>query len=238
MGARANDNATREPLTAPRVIIADDDPLVRRVIRDVLETAGVRVVAQAPDGHETVRLALQVRPEVVVLDLALPETGGLQAIRLITEAAPEVRILALSRVHDDDAAIAGLRAGASGYVTKDTDLDALPRIVRAIAAGEVAISRAFAAVVLDRLRSAPLGNAGLRPVRSLLTAREWEVLDLLCTGLGTDDIAHRLVLSTETIRSHLKRAMRKLGVNNRAAAIEAAARLRGSAAGHDAPLAA
>jgi DNA-binding NarL/FixJ family response regulator len=148
-----------------------------------------------------------------------------------------VRVVVLTAAKDANGGITALKAGASGYVTKDVELSTLPRIIAAVASGEAAVSRAFVSVLIDRLRAAPEGNAGLRPVRSRLTPREWEVLDLLCAGYTLDDVTDTLVVSPETVRSHLQRAMRKLGVHSREAAVEAVRDLRASAASveaHDA----
>jgi NarL family two-component system response regulator LiaR len=213
-----------------RVLLADRDPIVRRTVRDVLRGQGVTVVAEAGDGFEAVSLAMDHKPDIVLIDVVLPELDGPTAIRRIVSASPLVRVVVFTVAKESDAAIVALKAGASGYITKDVDLSSLPRILRAVADGEAAISRAFVPTLIDRLRAAPEGHSGLRPVRSTLTPREWEVLDLLSDGLTMDDVTDKLVLSSETVRSHLQRAMRKLGVNSRQAAIEEARRLRGSAA--------
>jgi NarL family two-component system response regulator LiaR len=213
-----------------RVLLADRDPIVRRAVRDVLRGEGVTVVAEAGDGLEAVGLALDHKPDIVLIDLVLPELDGPTAIRRIVSASPLVRVVVFTVAKESDAGFLALKAGASGYITKDVDLTSLPRILRAVAAGEAAVSRAFVPMLIDRLRAAPEGHSGLRPVRSTLTPREWEVLDLLSAGLTMEDVTDKLVLSSETVRSHLQRAMRKLGVNSRAAAIEEARRLRGSAA--------
>jgi DNA-binding NarL/FixJ family response regulator len=213
-----------------RVLLVDQDPLVRRVVRDALGAGGVSVVAEAGDGREAVDLAARCAPDVVLMDLVLPELDGPTAIRRIVSASPLVRVVVLTAANDANSGIAALKAGASGYVTKDVELSTLPRIIAAVANGEAAVSRAFVSVLIDRLRSAPEGNAGLRPVRSRLTPREWEVLDLLCAGYSLDDVTDTLVVSPETVRSHLQRAMRKLGVHSREAAVEAVRELRASAA--------
>ena len=209
-----------------RTILADDDPLARRVIRDTLQAAGITVVAEAANGREAVELALFYRPEVVVMDYMMPEVDGLEATRRLAEAAPEVRVVMLTGAADEDLGLRCLAAGAAGYLTKDLELEALPRALRGTAAGEAAISRRLAMQLVERYRSAPTGGAGLRPVRSRLTDREWEVLDLLATGATTDEIAKNLVLSPETVRSHLKNLYRKLEVNSRDEAVRAAAELR------------
>ena len=215
---------------AVRVVIVDQDPLVRRIVRDALAGSGVSVVAEGADGREAVDLAARHRPDVVLTDIVLPEIDGPTAIRRIVSGSPLVRVIVFTGAKDAQTGITALKAGASGYVTKDLDLTALPRIVTAVAHGEAAVSRAFVSVLIDRLRTAPEGNVGLRPVRSPLTPREWEVLDLLCAGLSMEEVTDALVLSPETVRSHLQRAMRKLGVNSRDAALDAARELRASAA--------
>ena len=222
-------NSGARPAVAVRVLICDQDPLVRRVVRDALAGHSITVVAEAGDGREAVELASRHQPDVVLTDLVLPELDGPTAIRRIVSASPLVRVVVLTAAKDAETGITALKAGASGYVTKDVDLSTLPRIVAAVASGEPAVSRAFVSVLIDRLRAAPEGNAGLRPVRSPLTPREWEVLDLLCAGFTVDEVTDALVLSSETTRSHLQRAMRKLGVHSRDAALEAVRELRASA---------
>jgi DNA-binding NarL/FixJ family response regulator len=209
-----------------RCIIADDDPIVRRLIRDTLHRGDITVIAEAATGREAVELSLFYRPEVVVMDHMMPEMDGVEATRRLHEADPGIRVVILTGAATDELGVAGLRAGAAGFLSKDVELDSLPRALRGALAGEAVISRHLAMLVVQRLRSSADGAAGLRPVRSPLTAREWEVLDLLSAGASTEDIARRLVLSTETVRSHLKNTYRKLDVRSRAEAVEAARRMR------------
>jgi DNA-binding NarL/FixJ family response regulator len=211
---------------AIRAVLADGDPLARRTIREALQRHGMTVVAEATSGREAVELACFYRPDVVVMDDRVPELDGQEATRRIHERAPEVAIVLLAGAPDDDDGLRSLRAGASGYLSKEVELDALPRVLRGVLGGEAAISRRLTRALVDAYRRAPRGGPGLRPVRSPLTDREWEVLDLLADGAGTEDIAHALVLSTETVRSHLKNLYRKLGVRSREEAVEAARRLR------------
>ena len=119
-----------------------------------------------------------------------------------------------------------LRCGAAGFLSKDVDIGALPRALRGITDGEAAISRELTMRVIERFRRVRTDGAGLRPVQSVLSGREWEVLDHLCSGASTDDIADALVLSTETVRSHIKNILRKLRVSSRAEAIAVARELR------------
>jgi len=213
---------------APRIraLIADDDPLVRRLIRDTLQADNLTVVAEATTGREAVELALFYRPDVVVMDYMMPELDGIEATRRIIGHDGAIRVILLTGAGDESLGLRGLRAGAAGYLSKDMELDALVRALRGALAGEAAISRRLAMQLIQHYRSAPTGGMGLRPIRSSLTAREWEVLDLLTGGASTDDIARRLVLSNETVRSHLKNLYRKLQVRSREEAVEAAARMR------------
>jgi NarL family two-component system response regulator LiaR len=209
-----------------RTLVSDDDPLVRRLIRDTLQRDRMTVVAEATTGRQAVELALYYRPDVVVMDYMLPEMNGIEATRRIHEQDPSIRVILLTGVGGEALGLLGLRAGAAGFLSKDIELESLPRALRSTLDGEAAISRRLAMELVRRYRSASTGGAGLRPVRSKLTSREWEVLDLLAAGASTDDIASTLVLSSETVRSHLKNLYRKLEVSSRQEAVEAAARMR------------
>jgi two-component system, NarL family, response regulator LiaR len=218
----------RDPL---RVIVADDDPLARRVVRDALEAGGIVVIAEASTGREAVELSLHYKPDVVLMDLVMPDGDGIQATRRILAREPGLEVVILTSSDDDDLGIVGLRAGASGFLNKRAGVEALPRALRGAAAGEAVVSRRMTMRLVDSMRRAPTDGAGLRPVRSRLTPREWEVLDLLCAGQSTDEIADTLVLSSETVRSHIKNLLRKLGVSSRQAAVDEARRMRADLAG-------
>ena len=209
-----------------RAIVADDDPLVRRLIRDTLQRSGITVIAEAQTGREAVELVLYYRPDVVVMDYMMPELDGLEATRRITAEDANINIVMLTGAGDDELGLRSLRAGAVGFLSKEVELEALPRALRSTIDGEAAISRRVAMRLVERFRTTAAAGMGLRPVRSALTDREWEVLDLLSGGATTDDIARLLVLSTETVRSHLKNLYRKLGVRSRDEAAEAARRMR------------
>ncbi len=209
-----------------RVIVVDDDPLARRVVRDTLQDAGITVIAEASDGREGAELALYYRPDVVVMDLVMPGTDGLNATKRILEDHPECRIVVLSSTDDDDLGILSLRAGAVGFMSKAIGLEALPRALRAAHQGEPIISRRLTMRLVHGFRRIREDGAGMRPVRSPLSSREWEVLDHMCKGRSTDEIADELVVSVETVRSHVKSVLRKLGVKSRQEAIEATHRLR------------
>ena len=209
-----------------RVIVADDDPLARRLIRDALQLAGIIVIAEATNGVEALELTRHYRPDVVLMDVVMPSMDGIEATRRIGAQAPESKVVMLTRSEDDELAIVGLQAGAVGYLTKDISAEAIPRVVQGAGAGEAAVSRQLAMRLLERLQALPELGPGLRPVQSALTPREWEVFDLLCTRHSTREIADVLVLSTETVRTHIKNILRKLEVSSREEAVALAPSLR------------
>jgi NarL family two-component system response regulator LiaR len=210
----------------PSLIIADGDPLARRVVRDQLaRDSDFVVVAEAAAGERAVELALEHRPDLVLMETALPGLDGLSATRSIVGQAPGVRVVIFSATADPDLELGALRAGASGFLAKQDGTGALAQALHAVVRGEAAISRAGTMRLIERLRGAPEPGSGLRPVRSNLTSREWEVLDLLTNGASTSQIADALVVTDETVYSHVKSIMRKLGVRRRADAVAAAERL-------------
>jgi NarL family two-component system response regulator LiaR len=209
-----------------RVVIADDDPLARRVVRDVLQDAGVVVIAEATGGREAVELSLHYKPDVVLMDIVMPDLDGLTAMTRILERQPTICVVLFTSTDDDKVAMLGLRMGASGFLAKDVSFSGLPRALAAARNGEAVVSRRTTMRLVESLRLVREDGAGMRPVLSVLTAREWEVLDMLCSGTSTDDIAEAMVLSVETVRSHVKNLLRKLGVHSRDEAVAQAGRLR------------
>src|SRR5215210_141908 len=238
--AMVGDEGINSKGTAPetlRAVIADDDPFARRVIKDVLQDAGVLVIAEARNGRQAVELTLYYKPDVVVMDVVMPELDGIVATRQIRKAIPEQLVIVLTGAGDDDdeLGLQALRVGASGFLSKDLEIGALPRTLEGVRAGEAAVSRKMVRTLIDRLRATPTGSTGMRPVNSPLTAREWEVIDMLKAAKSTERIADELVLSTETVRSHVKNIHRKLGVRTREEAVLAADRMRGASAGEEPP---
>src|SRR5918996_1100712 len=217
--------------TRMRIVVADDDPFARRMIRDALQRANVIVVAEAHNGHEAVELCLHYEPDLVLMDVVMPEIDGIAATRRILKHLPDQAIVLLTSTDEDEMGLLGLRAGAIGFLSKDLDIDVLPRALRGALDGEAVISRQLGMRLVEHLRRTPEGTTGMRPVKSPLTAREWEVIDLLYEGLSTDQVAETLVLATETVRSHVKNILRKLNARSRAEAVEAAQRMRGAPPG-------
>ena len=207
-----------------RALVADGDGLARRMMREALyETAGIVVVAAAHEARETLELTRYYRPDILLLDAALPPHGCQEVISRTLKASPETRILTISNT-DDRTALDALRAGAVGHVSKDLEPDVLGGLVLRAAAGEAIVPRRLVMALLGMVHTAP--DAGWRPVRSRLTTREWEIVELLASGASTQHIADSLFLSATTVYSHIKSVLRKLGVHSRRDAVAAAERLR------------
>jgi DNA-binding NarL/FixJ family response regulator len=209
-----------------RVLIAAADPLVRRALETVLSAPEFELIGETASADEALAMARNQAPHVALVDAILEQGDGLDVAERIVREAPATRVIVLSASDDDNKALRALRAGARGYLRKDIELDALPRAVNGVLAGEAAISRRLSMRIIDELRKSPTLGPGMRPTVSELTPREWQVLDLLTTGASTTDIAVDLVLSPETVLTHVKNILKKLGVHSRRDAIQQAERLR------------
>jgi DNA-binding NarL/FixJ family response regulator len=200
-----------------RVVVADDHPIVTRGLAGLLAAMpDMSLVATARSGAEAVELSREHRPDVVLMDVAMPGGDGATATRRLREELPHTRVLVFS-VRDDDESLFGvLRAGARGYVVKGASHEQLERALRAVAAGEAVFCSTVAARVLQHFGAdAP---ALPDPLRGL-SEREREVLDLLASGLGTKEIGRRLFLSPKTVRNHIANIVAKLRLADRAHAI-------------------
>jgi DNA-binding NarL/FixJ family response regulator len=202
-----------------RVVLADDQTVVRAGFRALLElTDDLVVVGEAADGEQAVRLARSARPDVVLMDIRMPVLDGLEATRRIA-ADPHldrVKVLVVTTFELDEYVFEALAAGASGFLLKDVDPEDLCAAVRTVAAGQGLLAPAVTKRVIDEFsrRRAP---GPVRPERlDVLTDREREVVALVATGLTNDDIATRLIMSPHTAKTHVNRAMAKLGTRDRA----------------------
>jgi DNA-binding NarL/FixJ family response regulator len=211
-----------------RVLVVDDDPLVRRTVRAALRAAGILVVGEVHNGRDAHRAARYYKPDIIVLDVVLPGIDGITALeQIVADGQVDAKVVVLSVRGERDLGYVALRKGASGYINKEQlELNALPGLLRDVVAGGAVVSRTLAADLVRRLRKLPEAPIGMRPVKSDLTTREWEIVDQLCLGRSVGSVADTLVLSIETVRTHVKNIKRKLGVHSRAEAIEAVERLR------------
>jgi DNA-binding NarL/FixJ family response regulator len=199
-----------------RVVIADDHPLVRSGLRAALDPLEeLEVVAEAATGSAAVREAVLHRPDVVVMDLQMPDLSGIDATRELRRAVPSASVLVLTMFEDDDSIFAAMRAGARGYVLKGAEPAEIARAIPAVAAGEAIFGPAVAARVLSFFATPPAPPAPFPE----LTARERQVLDLLAAGRGNHQIAERLGLSAKTVANHLSAIFGKLQVADRTQAI-------------------
>ncbi len=212
-----------------RAVVADDKGPARRALSSALRSANIVVVAEAFDGKEAVELARYHEPDLVVIDLEVSGLDAIAATRRITRANPDVIVILLAREESEDLGVLGLRVGAAGYLRKDLPPPSLARAIAGAMRGEAAIPRRTAMRLVEQLRGQTSSGEHLRPVGGPLTVRQWQVLDLLCEGRSTDEIAATLTVSSETVRSHVKGIFRRLDVRSREEAVAVAYRLRGFA---------
>jgi DNA-binding NarL/FixJ family response regulator len=199
---------------AVRVVVADDHPLFRQGLRAVLASAqGVELVGEASTGHEAVEAAGELLPDVVLMDLRMPDLSGVEATRRIVREHPGARVLVLTMHEDDDSVFAALRAGARGYLLKGSEEEELLRAIHAVAAGEAIFGPAIASRLVSYFgleRPTPFPG---------LTQRERTILALLAEGRSNQSIASELTLSLKTVRNHVSNVFTKLQVADRAQAI-------------------
>jgi DNA-binding NarL/FixJ family response regulator len=205
---------TTQPL---RILIADDHPLVRRGMRAMLGTfPGFEIVGEASTGREAVERAAELQPDVILMDLQMPDGSGIEATRQITAVLPSTRVLVVTLFQDDDSVFLALRAGARGYVLKDADEDELVTAIRAVAAGAAMFSPAVASRVLTLFSTPRSATPVAFPT---LTDREREILELIAQGLLNPRIGQQLGISTKTVGNHVSVIFGKLQVADRAEAI-------------------
>ncbi len=205
-----------------RVLVADDHPAYRRGLLLMLGgVEGLEVVGEAGTGLAALALAQDVRPDVVVMDLRMPELDGIEATRRLVQGPQAPAVIVLTMFEDDDSVFAAMRAGAQGYLLKGADQEEIVRAIRAAAAGEAIFGPEVARRVIAHFATGAGSTSAAFPS---LTEREREVLELVAAGKGNATIAHELMISLKTVRNHVSNIFTKLQVSDRAAAIVKARR--------------
>jgi len=211
-----------------RILIVDDHPLTRDALAALLAANGFDVVGQASGGAEAIERAGELLPDLVLLDLTMPEIDGLSALPKVREAAPESEVVVLTASEDDGNLLAAIRLGAAGYLLKSEPAERIVEFLRGVFHGEAALSGAVARRLFEQVREGGhRGGAVPQSIADRLSARELEVLLLLDQHLGTDEIAKRLFISEHTVRSHVKNMLAKLRVSSRREALEKLGAARG-----------
>jgi DNA-binding NarL/FixJ family response regulator len=208
-------------VTAPgplRVVVADDHALVRSGVVGVLEGGGLQVVGEAADGQEAVEQALATRPDVVVMDVRMPRTDGIEGTRRLRRLAEPPAVLVLTTFDLDEYVFRALEAGAAGFLLKDAAPDRLVDAVRTVAQGEALLAPAVTRRLIERYLQEPPAAPGSDPAADL-SPREREVWQLLARGLSNTEIAAALVVTEATVKAHVTRLLAKLGVRDRVQAV-------------------
>jgi DNA-binding NarL/FixJ family response regulator len=201
---------------AARVLIADDQTLFRTGLARLLdEDPRVEVIGQAVDGRDAVKQAAKFKPDVILMDLKMPNVDGIEATRQIVEADPAVKVVMLTTFETDSQVIQALKAGASGYVLKDSSAQAIVSSIVAVMSGE----RVMAGAVANRVLEMLTGTTTPKEFYDGLTSREIEILKLLANGMANKQIAYRLKISEKTVRNHVSNTYEKLGIYDRSQAV-------------------
>lgn len=203
-----------------RAVIADDQALVRTGFRMILTADGIDVVAEVADGAEAVAAVRRTRPDVVLMDIRMPQMDGIEATRqIVTGGADETRVLILTTYDLDHYVYAALTAGASGFLLKDVTPEHLVASVRLVRSGDALLAPTITRRLVERFARRDDARAALHRDLSELTPRELEVLRLLATGLSNAELAERLTLSATTVKTHIARILSKLGLRDRVQAV-------------------
>ena len=211
-----------------RILLVDDQTLFREGLSTLLSAQpGIEVIGEAANGEEALRLAASLRPQVALMDLRMPVLDGVEATRRLRAAQPECQVIVLTTFHDDEDVFEGLRAGAVGYLLKDTSTEHLVEAIRAAARGESVLEPSVAAKVVAEFTRLSTHPAQLtQPLAEPLTERELEILRLLATDLSTREMAEQLVVSVNTIKTQIKNIYAKLNVHSREEALDKARALK------------
>ena len=203
-----------------RVLLADDHAVVRQGTRELLDReSDIEVVAEARDGKQAVQKAIKERPDVVVMDFAMPELNGIEATRQIKAVAPGIAILVLTAYDSNQYIFAFLEAGAAGYLLKDVQVDELVEAIKAVHAGESMLHPAIARKVINRFARPEEQTSIVHAALDELTERELEVLRMAAKGMSNREIAQELTISVRTVQTHLTNIFNKMGVGSRTEAV-------------------
>jgi DNA-binding NarL/FixJ family response regulator len=215
LSGTTEDLPREKALDEVRVVVVDDHDLFRTGLKTLLEEQGVNVVGEAPNGQTAIRLASELAPDVVVMDLNMPGLTGVETTRKLAGIAPLTRVVVLTISADDDDVMDAVMAGACGYLLKDSSIQELIVGIRAAAAGESLISPQIAAKVLRRLRAQSSSEDAAETIRAELSDREIEVLKLIANGKDNAQIARELFISPKTVKNHISNILMKLQIENR-----------------------
>jgi DNA-binding NarL/FixJ family response regulator len=199
-----------------RVLVADDHPLFRDGIIGLLQAADFDVIGQVGDGQAAVEAALRLRPDIVLMDITMPQMSGLEALRLIKKALPETQVVMLTVSDDDSDLVEAIRSGAQGYLLKSLGTDEFIEMLNGLQQGEAAMTRQTTARLMKGFTESTLRQA--EPT-DRLTEREIELLELVALGLANKAIAQELSISINTVKYHIKNILQKLGAQNRTEAV-------------------
>ena len=205
-----------------RLMLADDHRMLREGLRRSMIDQGFDVVGEARDGDEAIRLAEELHPEVILMDVTMPEVDGVEATRQIRASMPDIKIVMLTMHADQEVLTSAIRAGASGYLVKDCSTEEIASAVRMAVSGETALSPQLAASMLDEVRRLDRPNAD---EERIVTRREEEVLQLIADGCSTPEVAEKLYISQKTVKNHLASIYQKLDARDRTQAVLQAVRM-------------
>jgi DNA-binding NarL/FixJ family response regulator len=206
--------------TTVRVLLVDDDDLMRAGLRAVLSSdQAITVVGEASDGRGSAELVRKLKPDVVLMDVRMPDLDGISATREILDTSPEVKVVILTTFEQDDYVFGALRAGASGFLLKRTKPEQLIAAIYTIAAGDSLLAPSVTRTVIERMAEQPVTDRSADGRLDELTRREREVLELIARGLSNSEIATAFVIEQSTVKTHVKRILMKLRLRDRVQAV-------------------
>jgi len=212
MTVRMNDGMT------PRLLLVDDHKLLRQGLRRAVEEAGFDVVGEAGDGEEAVRLAIELQPDLVLMDVTMPVLDGIEATRRLRHSCPEARVVILTMHGEEETVTRALRAGALAYLLKDCSTDQVAQTLHAVASGDTDLSAELARTMLAEIPPEPAAATSL-------SSREAEVLQMFADGCSTVEVGQRLYISAKTVKNHLASIYEKLDARDRTQAVLTAVRM-------------